>query len=463
MTPKDLYRVPAGGGVGARDAYMRQKDFIIERAVDTLATPFGCCNFFDQCGSGDLMSLHFRGQLRLLDLMNFLPTDVCKKTVQYITYVRPARDGGSASVGYLADVCADPNSIEYGACDLEVTDFGYLGRMGPERNIQIPERYCETSPRYRLDGTPVTSESEWDMAFTMDALLDDVRRMLVTGNATTQGQFDGLQRWVRTGYTECSGMIDAHVIDWNGNGMAGGAGITYNGSAVGATFDIVDVLSAINRRINQRISWSPMLRSQTLRLGQKVLILPTDWIECLLNFYTCWSVCRDGQTVDQVQLDSLEARAFRRELEGGLFGDGEIMLGREIIPLLGYDYELINGGSPATADIYLLTLGVGTTRFWEGDILDAANALRNINALRADMEVSGGYFVTDAGRVLGKADFTNLCQKLKLWMTLRLFCRAPWAQARIQDVYCENPLGILSPDTESDYFLTSSFDSANCP
>jgi hypothetical protein len=244
--------------------------------------------------------------------------------------------------------------------------------------------------------------------------------------------------------------------------MTGGAGMTFNGNALAATFDIVDVLGAANRRINQRIGWSPVLRSQTLRIGQKVLLMPNDWIECLLNFYTCWSVCRDGSTVDSVNLDSLEARDFRRGLEGGIFGDGEIMLGREIIPILGHDWELIKG--PKTADMYLLTLGVGTQRFWFGDLLSAANALANINAIRSNMEVAGGYFSTDGGRILGKQDFTNLCSKIKLWMTMRLFCRAPWAQLRIQNVQCESPFGVLSPDPlETSFYPMTSFSSAVCP
>ena len=445
-----------------RDNYLEQRERLIQRAVSDAATPFGCCNFFDQCGSGDLMSLHFRGQLGLLDLLNFRPTDVCHKVVEYISYVRPQMNGDTPTAAYLADVCADPNGIEYGACHLDVTDFGYLGRLSKERNVQISERYCETSPRYRLDGTPVARESEWDMLFTMDALLDDIRRMVITGNDATPGQFDGLEQWVRNGYTECGGLLDSMVVNWAGNPMTGGAGITFNGTPVAATYDIVDILIAANRRINQRIGWSPVLRSQTLRLGQKILVMPNDWIDCLLNFYTCWSVCRDGQTVDEVNLDSLDARDFRRGLEGGMFGDGEIMLGREIIPILGYDWELIKG--PKTADMYLLTIGVGTQRFWEGDFLTAENALANINAIRAQAAVTGGYFSTDGGRILGKQDFTNLCATIKLWMTLRLFCRAPWAQLRVQNVQCEQPLGILSPDPlETSFFPATSFASAVCP
>jgi hypothetical protein len=445
--------------------YNRRKEVamqqMIQRAVSNAATPFGCCNFFDNCGDGDLMSLYYRGQLKLLDLMNFEPTQDCLVVKEFISYNRPEQSGGTSTVGYLSDPCVAPNSVEYGSCKISIDDFGLFGRTSKERNIQISERYCEQRPRFRLDGTRVDNETEWDMIFTMDAMLDDVRRSLVTGNATTPGQFDGLERWVRTGHP-CDGMLDSMVINWNGNPMTGGNGITFNGNPVANTFDIVDVLSAINRRVNQRVGWSPVLRNQRFQPGQKILVMHSDSIECLLNFYTCWSVCRDGQTVDQTQLDSIEAREFRMNLEGGMFGDGEILLNREVIPILAYDWELNKG--PTTFDMYFLTLGVGTQRFWEGHMLTAQNAIDNLASESFGVTNPGDFFSTDGGRVLGKFDVTNLCRLVKLWMSLRMFCPAPWAQARIQNVVCRNPLGTLSPDPlDTSFSPLTSFGSAVCP
>ncbi|MBE9478885.1 MAG: hypothetical protein IMY80_02885, partial [Chloroflexi bacterium] len=227
--------------------------------ISNVVTPFGCCAFFDDCAD-DIMRLSYGNGLPLLDWMGFNVSDECYRTVEFVSFNRPEYEQGSPTGGYISDPCADPNGTEQGFCKLTVEDFGRYGRMGPIRTIMKPEKYCKTSPRRRLDGSAITSEQEWDMTFALDQVLVDVKKHVVSGNATTAGQFDGLERWVKTGY-DCS-MLDSIVIDWNGNPMSGGAGITWNGAAVAATFNFVDVLLAGYRRIKQRISWAPLLAPQ---------------------------------------------------------------------------------------------------------------------------------------------------------------------------------------------------------
>jgi len=186
--------------------------------------------------------------------------------------------------------------------------------------------------------------------------------------------------------------------------------------------------------------------------------MPWHWALCLLDFYTCWSVCADGDP--QVFLNSLDGRSFRDQLNGGLFGAGYIMLDGDVIPILAYDWDLIKG--PKTADMYLLTGAVGSFRIWEGEYLSADASLTSFFS-----DPSAGadaYFSTDGGRVLGRVDTNNLCRSMKLWMSLRLFCRAPWAQVRFQNVQCERALSPLSPDPlESSFYPDSSFSVADCP
>jgi hypothetical protein len=240
--------------------------------------------------------------------------------------------------------------------------------------------------------------------------------------------------------------------------MSGGAGLTYNGNAIPGSPNLIDILLDINSQINQRMSWSPMLKNQTMRVGQKILVMPTFMVRCLLDYYTCWSVCPDGEVPTKF-INTLEAREFRKDLDGGLFGHGFIELDGEIIPILAYDWELIKG--PKTGDIYFLTGAVGSFRIWEGEHLSAEVALReNLGAAMDDY----GFFSTDGGRVLGKVDVDNLCRVMKLWMSLRLFNKAPWAQARIQSVQCERPLGVLSSDPlATSFYPVTSFGSATCP
>lgn len=414
------------------------------------ATPFGCCNFFDRCGDGDLMSLHFAGRLPLLDWMGFNVGNECYRTIEFLSYTRPEYYQGNPTAGYLGDPCADPNGVSYGSCKLTVEDFGRYGRLGPTRDVAKPKKYCKTDPLWRLDGTPVTSEMEWDMKFVTDTILNDVCKHVITGNETTPGQFQGLERWVKNGY-DCS-ILDSIVVDFNGRSMAGGAGITWNGTAVPTTVDFIDILLAAYRRIRQRILWTPRLATSAPGVGDMILVMPTDMINCLLEFFTCWSVCPGGQ-YNEVSLQSYEARQFRNSLNGGKFGAGQIYLDGFTVPILPYDWELIKG--PKTADIYFLTGAVGAFRVWEGEFISGQTAAT---------EFPVQFEITDGGRMLWNVEFDNLCRRVKGWMFPRLFCKAPFLQVRFQAVQCQPIGGYMSPDpTESSFYPLSSFAPASCP
>lgn len=420
--------------------------------LTTEASPFGCCNFFDLCSDDDIMALHYQGALGLLDWLGFTPVEECYRSVNFIEYVRPKYVEGSPSVGYISNPCADPNGVEYGMTKLTVEDFGLVGRQGPTRKVLAPTRYCRNEPRFRLSGQQITDEREWDLAMTMDTILGDMRELVVTGNAGTPGQFDGLQRWVRNDYS--SSMLNSIVIDWNGNAMAGGAGITWNGQAVGSTFSFMDVLMEALSQIRYRISWSNMLRNQQFNVGDIVLALPYSAVKCVLDSFTCWRVCEGSQYNESV-LQSLEARTFRNSLLGGMFGFGKIEIDGIEIPLLVHDEGLING--PTLNDIYLLTGSIGAVRLFEGEILDAGRVVQ-------EMMNAGDFFTTDSGRVLGQVAFENLCRTLKLWMAPRLFNRAPWAQIRFQDVKCLHAGPVISSDpNETSFYPLTSFAPAVCP
>ena len=130
--------------------------------------------------------------------------------------------------------------MEWGSADFAVEGFGRIRRKSPTRELtEVDLRYSQAQPVYRIDGSPITDELEWDFYQVTSAMVQDLHRMLILGNKTTAGQFDGLQRLVNYGYTTTTGAIatemDSIVIDYNGNAMAtagGSVGVTFNGNPV---------------------------------------------------------------------------------------------------------------------------------------------------------------------------------------------------------------------------------------
>lgn len=426
-------------------------------AVSSLATIYGCCGLFDLCSDRDLMSFSFQGSEPFLDWIGWERTDVCRIKKSFISYTRPAYSGQTPSVGYVSNPCDDPNGVDYGVCDFTLEDFGRLRRQGPTREItKTGLRLCETAPRYRLDGTPITNDREYDMRVATEVLLQDLKRMIVDGNATTAGQFDGLERTIKTGYTSADGTncqaMNSIVINAGGLSLTNTAGWTWNGTALASGFNFIDVLLNVYRNIQQRIRMSPVLASQQQQVGDMVLVMPSSFIDCILNAFTCWRVC-NGTQYNEAVLNTLEGRNFRDSLSGGMFGAGHLTLHGFEIPILPYDYGLIK--SPTRFDAYLLTGSIGNVKLLQGQYNDMNYAATQ----RPDR-----YAVTDGGRVLTYSQDDHTCEKRIVEMEPRFLNWAPWAQARFQNLRC-TPVGpVISADpTETSYYPLQSFDSATCP
>ena len=403
---------------------------------------FGCTPLFDACFDAPIMSLSFEGTAPFLDWIGWERTSICTIKKAFLNFARAESLNGSASPGWLANPCNDANSFETDYCDFTLTDFARLRRDTPSRDItKSGVLACEASPRHRLDGTPITDQLEYDFRLAMEVLLQDLKVMVVNGNQDTAGQFDGLESLVKTGYANANGSLcpamDSIVIDWNNNDMDGGSGITWNGAAVGTTYNYIDVLMAIVRRIRHRIRMAPALAAQAMNVGDMILLIPSEFAACVLDSYTCWSVCGNDVTLMLNQ----EARTFRQTLSGGLYGAGRIYVDGFEIPIMPYDWGLISSGQ--TFDSYILTGAVGNVKLIQGQYNDL-----EIAALKRPVL----YDSTDNGRFLTWLSTDNTCEKQNAEMQPRLLAWAPWAQARIMDVVCGLPGGVLSADPWSSYF-----------
>jgi hypothetical protein len=395
---------------------------------------------FDCCGDNDLMSLTVAGTSPFLDWLGWQATDTYRLVREFLLFTRAkstAAGSGVATAGWLADPCADPNGVETEFCELEIEDFARLRRKGPTRDMtKVALNYCENSPRYRIDGTAITDDFEYDMLRATEVIIQDLLGLIVPGDKDTAGQFDGLENLVRRAYDCCT--LDSIIIDWNGSGMLESTGATWNDTAIPEDTSFVALLMALVRRIRERIRMVPSLAGRGIGVGDMALVMPGSFIPCLLDAYTCWNVCPN----DYNFINSFEARTFRNGLVGGMFGAGAITIEGVTIPIIPFDYGLIN--SSTSFDAYLLTRGAGNRRWLYGQY-------NNMTPVAG--KVPGGlYQATDGGRLLTWGVGDHTCVERVVEMQPRLILEAPWAQVRIHDVSCDNLGGPQSADPWSEYF-----------
>jgi hypothetical protein len=393
---------------------------------------------FDCCGDNDLMSLTLAQSSPFMDWLGWQRTDVYRLVREYVLFNRAAKTlQGTESPGWLCDPCADPNTIETEFCELVQEGFARLRRMGPVRDrTKIGLNYCEKSPRYRIDGIQISDDLEYDMLRATEVIIQDLQGLIVPGDEDTCGQFDGLESLVKSGYDCCT--LDSILIDWNELGMAGGAGATWNGTAIPTGTEFIDLLKALVRRIRERIRMVPSIAGQSLRPGDMVLVMPGSFIPCLLDAFTCYTLCTSSVT------GTYESRDFRESLNGGMFGAGVITIEGVQIPLLPFDYGLIT--SDTLFDAYLLTRGVGNRRWLYGQYNDLSKAAA------APADSAGEFQSTDGGRLLTWGVGDHTCTERVVEMQPRLILEAPWAQVRISDISCTPIGGVLSADPWSEYF-----------
>jgi hypothetical protein len=426
-------------------------------AVSDYPSLEGCCGLFDMCTDQDLLSLSFEGTSPFLDWLGWERTNICLIKKSFITWTRPeAAEGGGRSSGYNSDPCGASTGVDWGGCDFTLENFGALRRHGPVRKVtDVGLRMCEQQPRYRLDGSPIDSDMEYDMRVATEGIIQDLKLDVITGTNLTTGSFDGLERLIKTGYTDSSGkncdMMDSIIVDWNSNDFDGGNGVTWNGAAVANTYNMVDILLAIFQTIRDRIAMSPTLSAQPMGVGDMIIMAPRATLRCLLNAFTCWSVC-PGATNSPTVLLTYEARNFRLQLNGGLFGDGKIFLDGFEIPLCAYDWGVRKGAN--LTDMYFLTGRIGNIRTISGQYQDLSQV--------AGEYAGTSYSYTDGGRMLTWVNATQTCVQREIEFHPRLLMWAPWAQARIQNVTCAQPGPVISHDPWSSYYPEGSFNIPAC-
>lgn len=395
---------------------------------------------FSLCGDRDIISLLVRDE-GFLRWLRWTPNNFVSRPVKMITYVGPDGTADDAvSAGWLADDCEPPNSVEYGKCEIDFVK-GLYGRCGQDISaITLGERYCDAEPIYRIDGTIINNDAEWQAAIAGMVLKDDISEALVTGSHTTEGQFDGIETLVDNNYHDYrTGLrciaADSIVFDWNN-------------AAVNS--DLISTLAEIVARIR--------LRARDLggvNPADMVLMTTSTLRDCIVDLFACENPCGDGSAGNPITVITTDAIANRnRYLTGGQYGDGFVNIHGTPVSFLVNNWIPIascpgGGAGSYASDLYVLTRQVGPRQVVFGEFQNLSSASEYLNRV-----FGGGHRVTDGGRfvVYGRKD--ELCFNECIVTRPGLVISAPWAQARIANICCSvTEIDPLSPDPDSDYFL----------
>lgn len=439
--------IPGGPNFGKKATYLGGL------TESTLPGVSGCCGLFDPCGENALLSLTKPNET-FLDWISWRPNNDCRQFVKMLSYIGPAGTaaGARTSNGAIA-ACAAAPGVEFGACEVMLPDKGRIARAGPVRDLTDNNRsVCSEYPVFTLEGQQITDELTWSLMLAGSTLLQDLKRMIVTGNPDNTGEFAGLETLVNTGYIDartarrCTSM-DSIVLDW------AGALVTHAHSGV---FVLIDYIIDIVRRIKERASWSNLGQ---IGSGQQILLMPALLRDVLLDAFTFWTI-QSGIAYNEVNFSNYETRTFRNSLNGGGYGDGQIFVDGQAIPIITYDWDTLGQGANGfTGDIYLLTKSIGTTPVLWGQYIDMAAPA----AAFAEKAGYALYRATDNGKFLSYWKTDETCTQTTMLMRPNIYCSAPWAQARIMSVAGRRPLAPMQPDPNSAYFVEGYLDIASCP
>lgn len=446
---KALMNLAVGSNVHSPTAGRKESTL----TVSTLPSFNGCCGLFDPCGDNDLLAFTLEGE-KLLDWIGWKSNDECKQFVKMLSYAGPAGTAAGTEVNGAIDVCADAPGVEFGTCEVLLPDKGRIARAGPVRDLtESFRKVCNEYPVFTKQGEQINDELMWSLTLAGIALKQDLKRMLISGNASNTGEFAGLEALVNTGYVDardsrrCTAM-DSTVIDWNNAAMSAAGP---NGVNV-----LIDYLIDIVRRIRTRAAWANLGGIST---GDMVLVMPAYLRDALLDTFTFWSI-QAGNQYAEINFANYETRTFRNSLNGGQYGDGQIFIDGTPLPIIVYEWHPMTQVAPYfIGDIYVLTRRVGNMPVLWGQYIDMSKPANSFS----NQAGYAHYKATDGGKFLTYWKTDNTCTEATVLMRPNLYMSAPWAQARITNVAARRPLSPINPDPTSAYFVEGNIAPATCP
>jgi hypothetical protein len=436
----------------ARDNGMFENVRIKESSLTPFSnTLYGCTGLFGICGPDEIIGLTMVDD-PLVDWLGFFPDTICEKFIKGWTYTDVQGTAAGSPIGTVyGEQCDDPPIAEKGVCEFFIGDFGTLRACGETVKVgDIGLRKCDKQPTYTIpiEGVgPVRIDNDLDLETItgMQVIKHELSRLLITGDKTVAGQFDGLTNLVRTGYMSinqerCTAM-DSVVVDWANDDMTG---------AVNGHGSIITKVRDVWRRIRQRISFAKMGMPAE---GDVVLVMPSAWAWELMDEWAFWSFRETNSLNNQVVYrDAYELRDIREKYANGLYGAGYITVDGFNIHIIAHDWMPFDQAAPNfISDIYLLVRRIGGKRVLQGQYIPL-----DMGADAVAKFAGYNYFSTDTlqgGRVLRWMKYQNSCVSPCALLRPRCYLETPWAQGVIQNVGVDPQFAPMSLDPASNYFI----------
>jgi hypothetical protein len=412
-------------------------------------TLYGCTGLFNLCGPDDIIGLTMQDDA-LVMWLGFFEDRYCERFIKMLTYMDQQGTGAGSVTGTVyGSPCDDPPTSEKGTCEIVIGDFGYLRGCGEGVDVgKIGERKCDKQPTYTLpiEGVgPVRIDNDLDLETLAAAQLvkHELSRLLITGDANTAYQFDGLSQLVNDGYITTQQVacpaLDSVVVDWQSDDLDG---------AVNGHGNIVWKVRDMWRRIRWRIQQSGLGMPAE---GDVVLVMPT-WLAWAFLDAWAYASIYTGVQYNEVFRDNLALREFRERHANGLFGNGYITIDGFNIHIIGHDWLPITQDAPNfCGDIYFLTRRLGARRVLFGQYMPL-----NLGAQAVASQAGFPYYKAQSmqgGRALRWMEFDNACVQPCLMLRPRVWLETPWAQGVINNVCVSQQFNPMSSDPQSSYWV----------
>lgn len=425
-------------------------DIRYDNTVPTIyggATVACCPPLFNQCVDGTIGLFHTGGESALaLSWFGVRRATARRTEYAYLSYMGAIKvDPADLSLpGVPANICDPGDRASFGKACTDVQDcFGMLKLCSdPMTNGGNSLPYCETYPRFFINGEQIDDDVQWHEANATEALLHDMAYSLIWGvKDTTNNALGHYGLWSLLGgygdardYVYSCPELKPHVLDWGGNPACSAVpqtGITLDGQALAPEFttNLYSLLRDYLRGQRRRMRRTQGISATNWGYGDWAILGPEEIFDCLISCATCFTECNNNYQF----MDTERAAIRLQELRNGGEGFGYLGFDGFDVPMLPFDPTLlVDDGTTVTPEGSLKNAD-GTYNF-----MFLFRGVGNQRVLQPEYNPldDGTWDTRDNGMIQLYRRQSDLCEELCARHEWRWFKRGMMFQLLVKNVDC---------------------------